>query len=122
MTISTRSIASPSAFATSLIEANTNVEYLQLQLAESQVATLRQSIGSLLEAEMQRLMLARGNEEFSFRFVDRPEAPKDPERPRALILLVIAVIFGSMLSALFVLARHGISLLRQDRDSRGTAV
>ena len=53
------------------------------------VVSLQQSIGRVLESEMQRLMLARGNEEFSFRIIDPAKPPKLPSEPkRAQIILV----------------------------------
>ena len=54
-----------------LTEAERNVEYLHGEMAATNVATMRESIGSLLETELQKLMLARGNEEFAFRVGSR---------------------------------------------------
>ncbi|MEX2488497.1 MAG: Wzz/FepE/Etk N-terminal domain-containing protein, partial [Pseudomonadales bacterium] len=58
-----------------LREAETNVAYLQSELAQTSVVTLQQSIGRLLESELQKLMLARGNEEFAFRVIDEAVPP-----------------------------------------------
>src|SRR5690606_2767647 len=59
-----------------LLEAESNVGYLQEELAKTGVVTLQQSISRLLESELQKLMLARGNEEFAFRVIDRAQVPK----------------------------------------------
>ena len=48
-----------------LVQAEANVAYLQAELAATQVVSLQLPISQFLEKEMQKLMLARGNEEFS---------------------------------------------------------
>jgi uncharacterized protein involved in exopolysaccharide biosynthesis len=88
-----------------IIEANRNMSYLQSELDRAQVVVLQQSIGRLLESEMQKLMLARGNEEFAFRVIDRAQVPKRPIRPRAVPVVIVATLFGALATALgFVLA------------------
>jgi len=91
-----------------LQDAETNVAYLQEELANTSVVTLQQSIGSLLETELQKLMLARGNEEFAFRVIDRAEAPKERSKPNRILLVAFAVIVGGMISMFIVLIRHVI--------------
>jgi uncharacterized protein involved in exopolysaccharide biosynthesis len=91
-----------------LSEASHNVAYLRDQLAVTSVISIQQSISNLLEADLQRLMLAQGTEEFSFRIIDRAHVPKEPSYPNRAILILVAVILGIVLSILFALARHAI--------------
>lgn len=88
-----------------LEEAEANVAYLQNELASTTVVTLQQSIGRLLENELQKLMLARGNEEFAFRIVDSADVPIEPSRPRRLLIVIGGTILGGIMSLvlLFVL-------------------
>jgi len=55
--------------------ASSNIAYLQSEMKATSVVSLQQAIGRLLESEMQQLMLARGNEEFAFRVIDRAMVP-----------------------------------------------
>jgi len=80
-----------------LREAESNVAYLRRELAETGVVTLQQSIGRLLENELQKLMLARGNEEFAFRVIDRAQSPKEHVRPRRLLIVAFGTLLGGML-------------------------
>lgn len=91
-----------------LEDAERNIGYLQGELAATNVATLRESIGSLLETELQKLMLAKGNEEFAFRVVDGAQEPKERERPRRVLIVALAVIIGGNFAVIFVFIRHGI--------------
>lgn len=93
-----------------LIEAEANVNYLQEQFGATNIVTLQQSIGRLLEADLQRVMLARGNKEFAFRVIDHAQAPKERFKPNRVLIVLLATVLGGMLSVLFVLARHAINV------------
>ncbi len=95
-----------------LVEANSNVKYLESEMMNSNVVVLQQSIGSLLEQELQKVMLARGNEEFAFRVIDSPQVPKQPVRPNRPLIVIIAMFLGGMLSVLFVYGRHAVLAAR----------
>jgi hypothetical protein len=89
-----------------------NVHYLQTEFSNTSVVTLQQSIGRLLEAEMQKLMLARGNEEFAFRVLDRAQAPNSRVRPQRSLIVAVSVVAGGMAGVLLVLLRHSLSAQR----------
>jgi uncharacterized protein involved in exopolysaccharide biosynthesis len=94
--------------ARALIEAEANVEYLQSELAKTGVVTLQQSIGRLLESELQKLMLARGNEEFAFRVLDGPSTPKRRVRPNRPLIAVAGTLFGGMLAVIGIFLAHAL--------------
>lgn len=93
-----------------LKEAETNVAFLQTELGQTSVVTLQQSIGRLLESELQKLMLARGNEEFVFRVIDAASTPKERVRPKRALIAVVGTILGG------ILAVFGIFLLQALRS------
>jgi len=87
-----------------LAESTRNVAYLQGEISKTGVVTLQQSIGRVLEAEMQRLMLARGNPEFSFRVIDPATPPKKRSEPRRTFVVVASTVLGFAFSIVWVLA------------------
>ena len=89
-----------------LAEAQFNVSYLQEEMRNTNVVSLQQAIGRLLESEMQQLMLARGSEEFAFRVVDRAEPPKLRSKPRRLVVVLAGLVLGLMVAIAAVLVRH----------------
>ena len=89
-----------------LREAETNVSYLQAELSQTTVVTLQQSISRLLESELQKLMLARGNEEFAFRVIDSAAVPNQRIKPQRALIVVVATFFGGVLGVFFVLLAH----------------
>ena len=89
-----------------LQEAQTNVDYLQSEMAKATLITLQESIGRLLEAELPKLMLAKGNEEFAFKIVDPAFPPRERERPKRALTTIIGTILGGLLGIFIVLVGH----------------
>jgi uncharacterized protein involved in exopolysaccharide biosynthesis len=87
-----------------LQRAEGNLAYLQAELAKTNVVTLQQSIGRIMESEMQSLMLARGNTEFAFRVLDAPSVPKFQVRPKRLFVVVLGTLVGGLLGIFVVLS------------------
>jgi len=102
-----------------LDEAERNYEYLQSQLAETNVATLRETIANALEMELQKLMLAKGNKEFAFRIVDSAQVPKFREWPKRILLVMIVTFAGGILAMLIVFIRHAIKPAIADKPAVG---
>lgn len=83
-----------------------NVEYLQSELGKADVVEMRQTTARLLEAELQKLMLARGNEEFAFRIIDPAAEPREPAWPRPALLAVLGTLLGGIIGFLAVFIAH----------------
>ena len=86
-----------------LEEAETNVAYLRQEMAKSSIVTMQQSIGQLLQSELQKLMLARGNAEFAFKVVDPAIVPKQRARPKRSMIAIIGTFLGGLVGAFVVL-------------------
>lgn len=81
-------------------ESTNNIEYLRSELQKSQLVALSQSIGSLLEGEIKRLMVARGSEEYAFRIIDPAQPASRPEWPRPVLMGVLGTLIGGVLALL----------------------
>lgn len=84
-----------------LREAERNVAFLRQELAGANVVTLQESVARLLEREMQNMMLARGNPEYSFRVIDRAAPPKWRARPKRILVVILSTVGGGLV-AVFV--------------------
>lgn len=91
--------------------AERNISYLESEIANTNVVTMQQSIGRVLEAEMQKLLMARGNEEFAFKVVDRAVPPKEHARPKRLLVVLAGFMAGGIISVLVVYGRRRLSKL-----------
>jgi uncharacterized protein involved in exopolysaccharide biosynthesis len=92
----------------SLQEAEANLDYLKRELNDANLVTMQQSIGRLLETEFQKVMLAKGKEEFAFRIVDSASAPKWRSSPKRVQVMVLAVAFGMILGVIVALIRNAV--------------
>jgi uncharacterized protein involved in exopolysaccharide biosynthesis len=68
----------------------------------------RQAIFSLLETEINKAMLARGNEEYAFKVLDPAFAPEKPSSLHPAIWTAIGVAGGLFLSLVAVLLGIGV--------------
>lgn len=91
-----------------LKEAETNVAYLQQELAQTNVVTLQQAVGRLLESELQKLMLARGTQEFAFRVIDSAEPPKRRVRPKRALIVIVGTLAGGVVGLFWVFLGHAL--------------
>lgn len=99
-----------------LSEAQSNIEYLESELGDSPVAALRSSISSLLEAELEKVMLARGNSEFVFRVIDTAIPPKDHTRPRLLVVVFLSTVFFALMGVFIALANDALTRAKSARQ------
>lgn len=91
-----------------LRDAETNVAYLQEELGQTPLLTLQQSIGRLLESELQKVMLARGNEEFAFKVIDSATPPRDRVRPKRALIAVVGTMAGGVLAVFMIFLLHAV--------------
>lgn len=87
-------------------ESEKNIEYLKSELDRTNVVSLQQSIGRLVDTELQKLMLAKGNQEFAFKMVDPPVPPRERDSPNRLLLTVLFGLIGGLLVFGYLLIQH----------------
>lgn len=85
------------------------VAYLKEELATTTAVDTRQAINRLIEAQINRRMLANVTAEYAFRIVDRAMAPdrKDMVTPKKGVLLILGPILGLMFGSMLVLVLGG---------------
>lgn len=89
-----------------LAESEANVAYLQKVLAETNVVEVRLAISKLLETELQKTMVARGDKQYAFRIVDRADVPKWRSWPKRRVILALGILAGGLVGLAAVLVRE----------------
>ena len=89
--------------------------YLQKELVATTLVDTRLAIMRLLEAQVNQRMLANVTQEYAFRIIDRalPSDPKDPIKPRKVLLIVLGAVFGFFLGCV-VAVMPAVSIQRSD--------
>jgi uncharacterized protein involved in exopolysaccharide biosynthesis len=71
-----------------------NVEFLKSELTRSELVSLQQSIGRVLDTELQKLTVASGANEYALKVVDSASIATHPASPKKSLLLLLFGFFG----------------------------
>lgn len=82
-----------------------NIEFLRGQLVDNSIVALQQSVGRLLESELQKLMLAKGHEEFAFKVIDPATVPLVKYRPQRILITLLSALVGGFIAVTIALLR-----------------
>jgi uncharacterized protein involved in exopolysaccharide biosynthesis len=88
-----------------LQDAEYNIEYLRTELAKSSIVAIQESLSRLLEREMQKLMIARGSSEYSFRVVDAASPPKWRSKPNRVLVCILGTGVGVIFAVVLAVVR-----------------
>jgi len=81
-------------------DANRNIEYLNKQIAATNVVEIQRVMYNLIESETKTLMLANARADYAFTVVDPAVAPEVRVRPKRKLMVVTGVALGLILGAL----------------------
>jgi uncharacterized protein involved in exopolysaccharide biosynthesis len=85
-------------------ESERNIRFLGGEIAKTNVVVLQQSLYSLMEQEIEKQMLALGNDEYALKVVDPAVQPERPWAPKPMLWAVSGVLIGLFLSVAAVIA------------------
>ncbi len=105
-----------------LMESSDNLKYLQTELASASQVSLQQAIGRMIQAEMERAMLAKGNPEYAFRVIDKAQIPKHRAWPRRALICIAAAFAGGVIGLAFVLFRSRLLSGRSDAPKMSSQI
>jgi uncharacterized protein involved in exopolysaccharide biosynthesis len=83
-----------------------NLEYLQKVLDKTTVVTMKDTISKLMETELKKQMMATGNRDYAFRFVDPAVIPEHKFAPKRSLFAVFGASCGSLIWLLMVSFRN----------------
>lgn len=100
-----------------ILETQISIDYLQKEMLATSVVPLQQSIGKVLEDQMQKMALARANRQFAFKIIDEATPPKEKAFPRRLLFLICGLFVGCFLGGSYVVF---MASSRNARDRNNT--
>lgn len=83
-----------------------HIEYLNEELKHTNVLELQGAIFRLLEVEIKKTMIARGNNEYAFKTIDPAVVPQERARPKRLLIWAFGTLGGLVLGAMLALVRN----------------
>jgi uncharacterized protein involved in exopolysaccharide biosynthesis len=89
-----------------IAETDKNIAYLNSEARKTDMVEQRQAIYSLMQTEINRAMIARGNDEFALKVVDPAFVPERHYFPNTILWTIIGGVFGLLVSVAVVFIRH----------------
>lgn len=86
-------------------ESARNIDYLNSQAAKTESVTVKQAIYTILQTEINKEMLARGNDEYAFKILDPAVAPERPSTPTVGFFVFVAFVGSLGLAILIAFVR-----------------
>ncbi|WP_345889123.1 Wzz/FepE/Etk N-terminal domain-containing protein [Shewanella algae] len=87
-------------------EATRSTEFLNKQIALTNVADIRTILYKLVEEQAKTIMFAEVRDEYVFKTIDPALVPEEKAKPKRALICVIGTILGGMLAVMMVLLSH----------------
>ncbi|EGT3628871.1 LPS O-antigen length regulator [Morganella morganii] len=87
-------------------EANRSSEFLNKQIALTNVADIKTILYKLVEEQAKTIMFAEVRDEYVFKTIDPAFAPEEKAKPKRALICVLGTMLGGMLGVMLVLVRH----------------
>ncbi|GAB1077653.1 Wzz/FepE/Etk N-terminal domain-containing protein [Shewanella algae] len=89
-----------------VVEATRSTEFLNKQIALTNVADIRTILYKLVEEQAKTIMFAEVRDEYVFKTIDPAFIPEEKAKPKRALICVLGTMLGGMLAMMIVLIRH----------------
>ncbi|OEG74543.1 lipopolysaccharide biosynthesis protein [Shewanella colwelliana] len=87
-------------------EAIRSSDFLNKQIAQTNVADIRSILYKLIEEQAKTIMFAEVRDEYVFKTIDPALVPEEKAKPKRALICVLGTMLGGMLAVMIVLIRH----------------
>jgi uncharacterized protein involved in exopolysaccharide biosynthesis len=87
-------------------EAMRSTEFLNKQIAITNVADIRTMLYKLIEEQAKTIMFAEVRDEYIFKTIDPALVPEEKAKPKRALIVVLGTMLGGMLGMIFVLIKY----------------
>lgn len=87
-------------------EANSSTQFLNKQIALTNIADIKTILYKLIEQQAKTIMLAEVRDEYIFKTIDPAIIPEVKAKPKRALICILGTIFGFMLGLIIVLVRY----------------
>ncbi|MFB2813172.1 Wzz/FepE/Etk N-terminal domain-containing protein [Shewanella xiamenensis] len=87
-------------------EAHRSTEFLNKQIALTNVADIKTVLYKLIEEQAKTIMFAEVRDEYVFKTIDPALAPEEKVKPKRALIVILAIMLGLICSMMFILVRH----------------
>jgi uncharacterized protein involved in exopolysaccharide biosynthesis len=89
-----------------VLEAIRSTEFLNKQIALTNVADIRSMLYKLIEEQAKTIMFAEVRDEYVFKTIDPALIPEEKSKPKRALICVLGTLLGGLLGVMLVLIRY----------------
>lgn len=93
--------------------ANLSMEYLKDEIQNTKLSELRSLLFSLVQQQIQIIMLAEASPEYLFKTIDSAVVPELKIEPKRPVIAIMSFIIGFLISIIIVISLHFRSLIKK---------
>ena len=82
------------------------LSYLIMELSKTSLIEIKESISQLIEAQLERKMMANIHEEYTLTIAEPPFIPEEKSKPSRSLIVFLTTFFGFMISMSISLLLH----------------
>jgi len=82
------------------------IQYLKSELSKTSLVEIRESIHTLIEAQLETQMLAKINEDYILVEIEPPFIPEKKSKPSRAPIVFFTTMLGGLLSVIITLLKH----------------
>ena len=82
------------------------LSYLKMELSKTSLIEIKESISQLIEAQLERKMMANIHEEYTLTTAEPPFIPEDKSKPSRSLIIFLTTFFGVMFCTGIILVKH----------------
>lgn len=94
-------------------EAKRNIDYLEQQIARTDIVEMRRVMYNLIEVETKKLMLANARADYAFAVVDPAVAPEVRIAPKRTVMVLVGAFIGGVCAVMLAFAHSRYMLYRR---------
>jgi uncharacterized protein involved in exopolysaccharide biosynthesis len=92
--------------ARQVAKVSNNIRYLEVQIAKTSIAEMREVFYTIIEEQTKNKMVAEASPEYAFSAISPSMIPEEKSKPKRALICVLGTLLGGMLGVLVALIRH----------------
>jgi len=82
------------------------LKFLEEEIQKTQLSEVKEQLASLIQTQVQTIMLAKQNPEYVFKVLSTPISPEIKSGPQRAMIIILCFLLSNILSMIFVIAHH----------------
>lgn len=95
-------------------EVENAINFLNQQISKTSFTETRQALASVLQNEIEKLMLIEASEDYVFKTIDPAYIPEERSTPNRSLIIILGSFFGFLIGSLIIISRKFVSSIHRN--------